>query len=172
MAAVSSFPNRQQATSDDVDFLAARYLEAEKAAAEAYRIALDIDQPHERLKEELILLSDDLGIPTEPHTKLLRGSAHEVLVKYCVGNLLDHEAVNAFGNMLRRKGVRGLFSQVFQGTMQWQLRSDAGEFLKQVRLTAELQNLYDRCRRVERTPTLEVQRIPVSRPLECPLFVP
>jgi hypothetical protein len=152
---------QQYAPSDDVDFLAERYLAAEKAAAEAYRIALAIDQPHERLQGQLISLADYLGQPVGPNTKLLRGAVYEVRVSHVFSNAVDHEAVNAFGNMLRRHGVRGLFQDVFQGTMHWQLRPDADEFLKQVRLPHELQNLYDRCRCVERTPSLEVGRLPI-----------
>jgi hypothetical protein len=150
-----------EATSrDDVDVLAERYLAAEKAAAEAFRIAESMDSPHQRIKDELILMTDFHGLPAGDHTKLLRGSTYEVRVTHFLSEVLDHDAVTKFGNHLRRKGVRGLFEMVFQGSMHWQFRPDAGEFLKQVRLPHELQNLYDRCRRVDRTPTLEVHSIP------------
>jgi hypothetical protein len=153
--------SRQEATSrEDIDSLAERYIAAEKASAEAYRIALAIDQPHERVKEQIILLAEYHGLPAGDHTKLLRGSAYEVRVTHFLRDALDHEAVTKFGNRLRVNGVRGLFEDVFVGKIHWQLRPDADHFLKQVQLSDELQNLYDRCRIVERTPTLEVHRIP------------
>jgi hypothetical protein len=143
---------------DDIDFLGARYLEAESEAAEAYRVAVNIDQTHERLKERLILLAD-LASTDATHEKLLRGRHHQVRVTYRFSDVLDNQAVNAFATMLRRNGVRGLFPEVFEGRMLWQLRPGAEEFLGQFRLPDELQDLYKRCRRVDRTPTLEVHRI-------------
>ena len=159
----SVLSGRQTPLGDDVDFLAERYLRAEAAAAEAYRAALCVDQPHERAKEELVLLADHLGVADGPHTKLLRGFRHEVRLRHSLSRVLDQERVGKFAYMVRgNRRAKGIFRDLFRWTISYQLQPDADAFLKRFRLPDELQCWYDRCRKIDSVPTLEV--IPMSRP--------
>jgi hypothetical protein len=48
-------------TAEDIDHLAARFLHLEQRADGAYKIALQWDEPRERLKDELIDLVEEVG---------------------------------------------------------------------------------------------------------------
>jgi len=48
-------------TAVDIDRLAVQFLELEQKADEAYKIATELDEPHEKMKEELICLMEEFG---------------------------------------------------------------------------------------------------------------
>jgi hypothetical protein len=137
-----------------IDFYATRFLDLEARTSEAYNVALSIDQPYEELKRQLIHAVDELGVVQGPYSKLLRGLAYEIQVTHCHSVTPDPTAVRSFAKLLRRNGLRGLFPDVFETVIDWRLRHNAEEHLQKVKLPPELQELYEKCKRLESTATL------------------
>ena len=145
----------------EIDYMALRYLEAEQRASDAYRIALEADRPHERLKEQLILAVDQYGTPNGSHAKALCGMTHQVRVNRCLSRVVNQEAVNVFAYKVRaNRTVHGIFRELFRWTIDYQLQDSAEDFLHRFTLPPELRVLYDRCRKTESVPTLEVHSQP------------
>jgi len=146
----------------DVDSICEEYIAAEAAAAAAYKRAWELDQPHERLKSEIILLTQDFGcgISDVHRTKLLRGTEYEVRVSHAYSGALDQEALKTFANKMRgSRVITGIFKDLFRWTISYELQPDADKVIKQFRLPRELETLYRECRKIESVPTLEVQSI-------------
>jgi hypothetical protein len=153
----SALTKREAPGRDEIDSLAQDFIAAERAASEAYKIALQADQPHERLKERLILEIDEFGETGGPHTKVLRGWAHEVVIRRCLSSAIDQQAVRDFAHKVRgNRSVCGIQKDLFRCTISWELHPESEAFLRRFKLPAELQQMYERCRKIDSVPTLEV----------------
>jgi hypothetical protein len=70
-------------TATDIDSLAVEFLELEDKTDRAYAVAVALDEPHERMKEELITLVEEFG-SIHAGTKLLHGLTHELVATFGV----------------------------------------------------------------------------------------
>ena len=140
--------------------LAVDFLELEQKADEAYKIATSLDEPHERMKEELICLVEEFGSAHAEKSKLLHGITHEILATFGVSTSIDAAAVERFAQALRIAKQTKLLNRIFEQTTRYTLAADAGSIIRAVALPKAQLALFAQCQVSKpRTPTLKVRRI-------------
>jgi hypothetical protein len=65
-------------TAVDIDHLAARFLHLEEKVDRAYKIAMQWDEPHEKLKDELIDLLTEFGTIHANLGRVLEGETYQL----------------------------------------------------------------------------------------------
>jgi hypothetical protein len=74
----------QPPTAPDVDRLAMQFLELEKKVDEAYKSAVELDESHERMRENLVCLVEEFGSTHAEKSKLL-GIQYECMAEPLAG---------------------------------------------------------------------------------------
>src|ERR1700746_370184 len=93
-------------TAVDIDRLAMEFLALEEKTDQAYAIALALDEPHERMKEQLIDLAEEFGSAGHEKSKLeksklLHRLTHEMVATFGVSTSINAAAVDRFAHVLR-----------------------------------------------------------------------
>jgi hypothetical protein len=88
MATTLSPSPRTRLTPVDIDRLAAEFLELESKVDELYKLAVTADEPHERMREQLIDLVEEFGRHSE-RSKLLQGITHEIGTTFGVSTSIE-----------------------------------------------------------------------------------
>jgi hypothetical protein len=83
-------------TAVDIDRLAMEFLVLESKVDDAYKIATALDEPHEKMKAELIELVEAFGSSHAEKSKLLHGMEYEILATFGVSTSIDAAAVERF----------------------------------------------------------------------------
>jgi len=147
-------------TAVDIDRLAVQFLELEQKADEAYKIATELDEPHEKMKEELICLVEEFGSAKAEKSQLLHGLHYEMMATFGSITSLDAAAVERFAQALRIAKQTKLLSRIFEQTIRYTLRPDAGTIIRAVALPKAQLALFAQCQVSKtRTPILKVRRI-------------
>jgi hypothetical protein len=76
-----------------VDRWAIQFLELEKRVDQAYAIAVALDEPHERMREDLICLVEEFGSTHADKSKLLHGIHYEIMATFGLSTSIDAAAV-------------------------------------------------------------------------------
>jgi hypothetical protein len=71
MSATLAASLKRPPTAADIDRLAESFLSLEAKADEAYKIAVSLDEPHERMREDLVCLVEEFGSTHAEKSKLL-----------------------------------------------------------------------------------------------------
>jgi len=125
-----------------------------------YKIATSLDEPHERMKEELICLVEEFGSAHAEKSKLLHGITHEILATFGVSTSIDAAAVERFAQALHIAKQTKLLSRIFEQTTRYTLRPDAGSIIRTMALPKAQLALFAQCQVPKpRTPMLKVRRI-------------
>jgi hypothetical protein len=89
---------QQPPTAADVDRLAIQFLELEKTVDEAYKVAVAADEPHERMREDLICLVEEFGSAHAEKSKLLHGISYEIMATFGMTTSIDAAAAERFAH--------------------------------------------------------------------------
>jgi hypothetical protein len=146
----------------DIDDLVSRFVEAEEAAATAYREAYLLDVEHERLKNRLLELVQECGIPgANPSQRKLQVGEFELRVTLAKSSRVDPIAVRRFryGLIKDGRGRHGRAAEIFSAEMTYSILPCAREILAGMRLSGELLRLLEQCEIVSEAPILDVSRI-------------
>ncbi|MCU1270991.1 MAG: hypothetical protein JWN74_2285 [Acidobacteriaceae bacterium] len=142
------------------------FLEAEAAASHEYQAAYLLDVPAERLKDRLIALVQEFGIPDAGGSqRKLRVRDFELTVTSVRSSRIDHIAVKDFRYALIKDGraAHGIAADLFEGLMVYAIRPCAREALSGMRLSGNLRELLDKCEIVSGAPILDVSRVETQR---------
>jgi hypothetical protein len=143
---------------ETLDYLATVFLELQHRAAKLYGEAYRADFPHEQLKERLIEMVRDVGRQAADGARVLTGNEYEIRLTLGASNYFDPDAVTSFRYALIRHGfAKGILSDIFTGSMQYQFKDSANKILDRLRLPASLRQMYEGCR--SRTEILSVSPI-------------
>jgi hypothetical protein len=71
-------------------------LELESKADEAYKIAVALDEPHERMREDLVCLVEEFGSTHAEKSKLLHGLEYEIIATFGISTSIDATAAKRF----------------------------------------------------------------------------
>jgi hypothetical protein len=146
-------------TAIDIDRLAVQFLELEAKTDQAYAIATALDEPHERMKEQLIDLVEEFGRHYE-RSKLLQGITHEIVVNFGVSTSIDAAAADTFAHVLRVNKQSQILDRLFERTTRYTLRPNAEQVIRQLALPKATLALYAACQvTAARMPILKVRRI-------------
>jgi hypothetical protein len=157
MTATMSPPPRTRLTAIDIDRLAAEFLELESKVDELYKLAVTADEPHERMREQLIDLAEEFGSRHNEKSKLLLGSAYEIVATFGTTTCIDAAAVDRFAHQLRLHKQNRVFELIFEQSTRYTLRPNAGHAIRM--LPRPLAALYSACHvTIARHPTLAVRR--------------
>jgi hypothetical protein len=147
-------------TAVDIDRLAIQFLDLESKVDDAYKIATELDEPHEKMKGELICLVEEFGSAHAEKSKLLHGLAYEILATFGLTTSIDAAAVERFAAALRIAKQTKLLSRIFEQTTRYTLRPDAGSIIRSVALPKAQLALFSQCQVSKpRSPILKVRRI-------------
>jgi hypothetical protein len=145
-------------TAADIDRLAVEFLALEEKTDKAYAVALALDEPHERLREQLIDLAETFGARHNEKSKLLLGSAYEIVATFGTTTCINAAAVDHFADVLRGSKQLKVLELIFEQSTHYRLRPDAGPVIRM--LPKALAALYAACHvTTPRHPVLEVRRI-------------
>jgi hypothetical protein len=151
---------QQPPTAADVDRLAIQFLALESKADEAYKIAVSLDEPHERMREDLVCLAEGFGSAHAEKSKLLHGLEWEIMATFGMSTSLDAAAVERFAQALRIAKQTKLLNRIFDQTIRYTLSADASSIIRATALPKNLLAMYAACQVTKpRTPTLKVRRI-------------
>jgi hypothetical protein len=158
MTATQSPSPRTRLTPVDIDRLAAEFLQLESKVDELYKLAVTADEPHEKMREQLIDLAEEFGSRHNEKSKLLLGSAYEIVATFGTTTCIDAAAVDRFAHVLRVNKQSKLLELIFDQTTRYHLRPDAGPAIRT--LPRVLAALYSQCHlTTPRPPVLAVRRI-------------
>jgi hypothetical protein len=150
----------QAPTAVEVDRLSIEFLDLEKKVDQAYKIATALDEPHERMKEELIFLVDEFGSAHAEKSKLLHGTSYEIMATFGMSTSIDAAAAERFANALRVAKQTKLLNKIFEQTVRYTLAADASSIMRSMALPRPLLSLFAQCVVSKpRTPTLKVRQI-------------
>jgi hypothetical protein len=116
----ASLPTRL--TPVDINRLAAKFFELESKVDELYKLAVTADEPHERLREQLIALAETFGARHSEKSKLLLGSAYEIVATFGVSTSINAAAVDRFAHVLRVNIQAKLLELIFEQSIRYHLR--------------------------------------------------
>ena len=143
---------------ENLDSITERFMKFEKLASTAYADALVYDLTHERLKDQLISLLSDAGVPSSEYTKTLRTKDYSLCLRMAPSNIVDPDAVGAFRAALIREGIaKGVLTEVFVTKIRHGFTNSADAVLARLQLPDPILKLYKQCR--PRTPILTVSPI-------------
>jgi hypothetical protein len=83
---------QQAPTAAEIDKLPIEFLELEEKVGQAYKIAVAADEPHERMREELICLAEEFGSTHAEKSKLLHGIQYEIMATFGMSTSIDAAA--------------------------------------------------------------------------------
>jgi hypothetical protein len=147
-------------TAGDIDRLAMEFLALDSKVDDAYKIATALDEPHEKMKEELIKLVEEFGSAHAEKSKLLHGMEYEILATFGMSTSIDAAAVERFAQALRIAKQTKILNRIFEQTTRYTLRPDAGSIIRAVALPKAQLALYSQCQVTKpRTPTLKVRKV-------------
>ena len=159
MATTLSPSPRTRLTPVDIDRLAAEFLELESKVDELYKLAVTADEPHERMREQLIDLVEEFGRHSE-RSKLLQGITHEIDTTFGVSTSIDAAAADTFAHVLRVNKQSQILDRLFERTIRYRLRPNAEQVVRQLALPKATLALYQACNvTTQRPPILKVRRI-------------
>jgi hypothetical protein len=160
MTATLAVPLDSPPTAVDIDRLAIKFLELEQKVDEAYKIATELDEPHEKFKEQLIDLVDEFGSMHADKSKLLHGLEYEILGTFGVTTSIDAAAVERFAQGLRIAKQTKLLNQILEQTVRYALNPEASSIIRSSSLPKQLLQLFAACQVTKaRSPVLRVRRI-------------
>jgi len=152
----------QQAV-ETLDYLASLFLELQRTAAKLYDEAYRADYPAERLRDQLIMMVDELGSAGINGSKVLKGNLFEIRLHFGISNYCDPDAVSALRyNLIRRGIAKGVLTDLFTGTVRYAFKESAKAILDRMKLPDEVRKLYQQC--ASKTPILTVSQSPSAAP--------
>jgi hypothetical protein len=144
----------------EIDRLAIEFLELEEKVDQAYKIAIAADEPHERMREDLVCLVEEFGSAHAEKSKLLHGSNYEIMATFGMSTSIGAAAAERFANALRVAKQTRLLNRIFEQTVRYSLAADASSIVRSFALPRPLLSLFAQCVVTKpRTPVLKVRQI-------------
>ena len=166
MSAIAAVPHAGESHvffnqhSQCIDYLANLFIELESKASKAFDNAFRLDIPAEDLKQTLISIADTRGYINADGSKNLRGSQYELILTFAPSFHIDHQATARFRYaLIWEKNLKGLISEIFEGSMRYELRPEGKDILSSVKLSDRAMQLYKKCRVESRIPILKVRAV-------------
>ena len=147
-------------TAVDIDRLAVQFLDLSRKQTKPTKSLPRWMSRTKKMKEELICLVEEFGSAHAEKSKLLHGITHEILATFGVSTSIDAAAVERFAQALRIAKQTKMLNRIFEQTIRYTLRPDAGSIIRAVTLPKAQLALFAQCTVSKpRTPTLKVRRI-------------
>ena len=134
----------------EINELAATFLQHEARAAEAYRVAIELDEVSEIFKERLLLVTEQFGETMNCQwlrAKVLTGTSFEVIATFQETKVIDQGAVDRLALAVTRSSDAAvLMPQLFK--IQWNLlpsAAEATEIVKSAKFGAAMTDLLRSC---------------------------
>ena len=108
----------------EIDRLAVQFLDLEKKVDQAYKIAVELDEPYERLKEQLIDVVEEFGSMHAEKSKLLHGTRYEIMATFGMSTSIDAAAAERFAIALRDAKQTRLLNRIFDQQIRYTLTAD------------------------------------------------
>ena len=145
-------------TPEQIDRLVVEFCRLESEVDAAYAAAQALDEPHEKFKERLILLTEEYGQPHATKSRLLAGASSELVATFGTVRSIDGVAVEAFRVALKAAGRTRILAKLFEQCVSWRLVDGSDGIIRGEQLSDRLQAAYARCfTEKPRAPSLKVR---------------
>jgi hypothetical protein len=144
----------------EVDHLALEFFDLERRADEAYKVAIALDEPHEQMKERLILLCEEFGAADAENSRLLSGDHYEMAVSFTGSSCVSTAAVTRFREACARADQLRIVNRLFETEVWYTLRPEAAAIIGSFHLNNKLLELFCQCKVMKATtPILRVRSL-------------
>jgi hypothetical protein len=145
-------------TASQVDEMAELYYELDEQVEKAKLALKTVQEPLDKVKDEMRELVRQYGSAHAEKSKLLHGINYEVMATFGLNTSIDAAAVERFRLALKKAGKARLLRKLFEKTVRWALNPEYGEIIQRDRLTPKLTALWAVCEsKTPKTPTLTVR---------------